>query len=462
MMEEKNNTAAAEPTPALAGLEIIDGVTFFPNIKAVLAMDSASDFRLDYDIEPLIKGKYHIAPWGHDNLLPNHVLKKSADNDIVSANLKFNRDVCYGLGPKLIRVLNRKNGKITDFEEVTSGQEFDFFERNDIPLFVMSQLTDMVQFYNTWSELHYAKDSQKIHTLRHLEAVFSRWSMMDKTGDIRFHYYAEWAKQNLDGKNIICTRALDEFDALTELKMYAADKRRLVFSSYMPSPGKPYYSRPDWYSIFTSGWYDHSSMVPKLKKAILQNQLGVKYIIYVSPQYFDDIFKKEGIDKNDRKAVKERVNKEKEAFARYLSGEENANKAIMSLKTLTPTASGNAAEQKWVEIVPVQNDLKGGEYIDDTESTANIICYAMGVHSALIGATPGKNSNTLGGSNARELYMMKQALMKPVVDRCLRVLKVIKEYNGWDKDIMVTIPEYIFTTLDQNKSGKEESTNTNV
>jgi len=52
--------------------------------------------------------------------------------------------------------------------------------------------------------------------------------------------------------------------------------------------------------------------------------------------------------------------------------------------------------------------------------------------------------------------------MKPVVDRCMRVLKVIKQYNEWEKDIMITIPEYIFTTLDQNKAGKEESTNNNV
>ena len=254
---------------------------------------------------------------------------------------------------------------------------------------------------------------------------------------------------------------LDEFEAVQELKMYAAQKRRLIFPAYMPSPGKPYYSRPEWYSIFTSGWYDHSCMVPKLKKAILKNQLGVKYIIYISPKYFKDIFQKEGIDEHDLEAVRERVEKEKQAFSDYLAGEDNANKAILALKDIMPTSSGGV-EQKYIEITPVQNDLKGGEYIDDTESTANIICYAMGVHSALIGATPGKNSNTLGGSNARELYMMKQALMKPVVDRCLRVLKVIKEYNGWDKDIMITIPEYIFTTLDQNKSGKEESTNTNA
>ena len=452
-----------ENTPAIAGLEVIEGVRYYPDIEAVLVMDSADDFREDYDLTPISAGRFKVIPWGPDNLLPNHVLKKVANNDIVAANLKFNRDVCFGLGPKLIRVLARSKGRIIDYEEVTSGPEYDFFERNDIPLFIMEQLTDMNTFYNTFAEMAYEEKSTKIGTIRHREAVFSRWGQMNPASGINFHYYCTGWDRTPGSKDypIVCTRVLDEFEAVKELEMYAAQKRRLIFPAYMPSPGRPYYSRPEWYSIFTSGWYDHSSMVPKLKKAILKNQLGVKYIIYVAPEYFDDIFNKEGIDKSDRAKVKARIEKEKQAFSNYLSGEDNANKAIMTLKKMVPTASGTA-ENKWIEIVPVKNDLKGGEYIDDTESTANIICYAMGVHSALIGATPGKNSNTLGGSNARELYMMKQALMKPVIDRCMRSLKIIKQYNGWNQDILITIPEYIFTTLDQNKSGKEESTNNNA
>lgn len=455
MMEEKS-------TVAVPGLELIDGITYLPGIESVLVMDSGTDFRLDYDLDPVTIDTYKVAPWGYDNLLPNHLLKRIGGNDIVSANLKFNRDVCYGLGPKLIRVLKREKGRIVDYEEVTSGKEFDFFERNDIPLFMLQQLTDMVTFYNTFAELGYDKETTDIAFIRHREAVFSRWSIMNASGQINWHYYcSEWDKNPTRDK-VICTRVLDEFEAQKELTMYAASRKRLIFPAYMPSPGKPYYSRPEWYSIFTSGWYDHSCMVPKLKKAILKNQLGVKYIIYVSPEYFENIFKTENIDMNDREAVKKRTDEIKAEFNKYLSGEDNANKAILTMKKLIPSSSGQAQEHKWIEIEPVKNELKGGEYIDDTESTANIICYAMGVHSALIGATPGKNSNTLGGSNARELYMMKQALMKPVVDRSLRVLKVIKQYNKWDPDIMITIPEYIFTTLDQNKSGKEESTNSNA
>lgn len=446
----------------ISGVEVLGDIHIIPEAKAILMMDSGVDFRLDYDNDPITVGKYKIAPWGHDNLLPNHLLKKIASNDIVSANVRFNRDVCYGLGPKLIRVLATNKGKITDWEEVTDGPEYEFFERNDIPMYMQQELTDMVIFYNTFPELAYAKDSSKIHSIRHRESAFSRWGMMDARGSINFHYYSsEWAK-NPTKDNVVCTRVLDEFNAVQELKMYSSDKRRLIFPAYMPSPGRPYYSRPEWHSIFSSGWYDHSCMVPQLKKAILKNQLGIKYIIYISPEYFRDIFRKEGVDENNREAVKKILDREKKAFVDFLTGEDNANKTLLATKQILPSASGSTVESKWIEITPVKNDLKGGEYIDDTESTANIICYAMGVHSALIGATPGKNSNTLGGSNARELYLIKQAMMKPIVDRCMRPLRVIKEYNGWDKNIMITMPEYIFTTLDQNKSGKEESTTDKV
>ena len=443
-------------------MEVIEGIQFFPEIESILMMDSSSDFRLDYDMDPITVGSYKIAPWGCDNLLPNHLLANISKNDIVSTNLRFNRDLCFGLGPKLIKVLARnKKGEISEYEEVTEGKEFDFFERNDIPLFVLQQLTDMIYFYNSFVELIPDKTAKEIKTIRHKEAVFSRWSMMDSKGSINTHYYCGKWDENPTAKDIIKTQVLDEFNTLEDLSIRAATKQRLIYPAYMPSPGKPYYSRPEWYSIFDSGWYDHSCMVPQLKKAILKNQLGVKYIIYVSPKYFEDICKNEGIDMNDKAAKKARIDKEKKAFSDFLSGEKNANKTIMTLKEMTPTANG-ATENKWIEIIPIKNDLKGGEYIDDTESTANIICYAMGVHSALIGATPGKSSATISGTNARELYMMKQALMKPIVDRVMRVLQVIKQYNQWNKDIYITIPEYIFTTLDQNKSGKQESTNTNI
>lgn len=445
-----------------AGLNVIEDIQLFPEVQAVLITDSSSEFRLDHDLDAQKYGKYKIAPWGADNLMPSHLLEKVAKGDIVGANLRFNRDVAFGLGPKLMRAVKRDEyGRVLEWAPVESGPEFDWFEANDIPLFIQQQLTDISYFYNAFPEIILDEDFRKIRAIRHKEAVFSRWGVAGKNG-INQHYYADWT-DNPSEKDIIETKVLDEFDTMRDLQILAAKHKdkRFIFPVYMPSPGKPYYSEPEWYSIFRSGWYDHSIMVPELKKAILKNQLGVKFIIYVAQEYFDNICKMEGIDRNDRKAYQDRINKEKQAFNSFLTGEQNASKAILAMKQRIATASGST-ESKWIEITPIDNKIQGGEYIDDTESTANIICYAMGVHSSLIGATPGKSSSTLGGTQARELYLMKQACMKPIVDRVMRPLKFIKQWNKWDPDIYINIPEYIFTTLDQNKSGKQESTNQTV
>lgn len=446
-----------------AGLPICEGFQLFPEAQVILGTDSSAEFHLDHDLDAIKIGKYQIAPWGPDNLLPQHLLNKVAKGDIVGANLRFNRDVAFGLGPKLVKAVARDNyGRVLEWAPVEEGEVFDWFDANDIPLFMQQELTDIAYFYNAFPEIILDDSFSKIRAIRHKEAVFSRWGAANAKGDINWHYYADW-NDNPSEKDITVTRVLDEFDTVRDLNIFKAmhKAKRFIYPVYMPSPGHPYYSEPEWYSIFRSGWYDHSVMVPELKKAILKNQLGVKFIIYLSQEYFKNICKMEGIDVNDRKAYTERVNKEKEAFNTFLSGETNANKAIMSIKERIATANGTM-ESKWIEIVPIDNKIQGGEYIDDTESTANIICYAMGVHSSLIGATPGKSSSTLGGTQARELYLMKQACMKPIVDRVMRPLRFIKQFNGWDKDIYINVPEYIFTTLDQNKSGKEESTNTEV
>lgn len=437
-------------------IEILEGFDYYPEIKAVLAVEPSSQLFEEKDMQPVEIGKHKIAPWGQDNNLPADIRNKIEASEVMGTNVRFNRDVCYGLGPKLVRVIRDKNKKVVDYVEVESGKEYDFFERNDIPMFLLEHLTDLVTFHNAFVELIPDSASQDIYSMRNKEAMFSRWATM-KNGNIDFHYYsAKWADS--PGINdIAVSKVLNEFDALKDLTAKVALKKvRMIFPVYMPSPGRPYYSRPDWYSLFESGWYDHSVSIPTLKKAIMKNNLGVKSIIYISQKYFDDIMDKEKIDRNDYKAVKARIEKEKTGFNEFLSGSENANKAIMALKDYV--MSGNSSvENKWIEIVPIKNELNGGEYLTDVETVANLMCYAMGVHPSLIGATPGKSSGSLGGTDKRELFMMKQALMKPLLDRAMRPLRLIKSYNKWDPEVTVVVPEYLFTTLDKNKSGKEES-----
>lgn len=439
-------------------IEIISGITLLPEAKAILSASPSVNYFQDEKLDPITIDKMEIAPWGASNNLPQEILDLISVSDVLGANLRFNRDVCYGLGPKLVRVERNDKGKVVDYVEMESGKEYDFFERNDIAMFLLEQLTDMVTFHNAFAEMIPSGSKNEIYSLRSKEAAFSRWAVMDKNGQINTHYYsAKWHDSPGKG-DITASRVIDEFNAMADVTAKVAlNKKRMIYPVYMPSPSRPYYSRPEWHSLFESGWYDHSVAIPALKKAIMKNNLGVKFIIYISDEYFQDIFQKEGIDMHDRKAVKERVDKEKAAFNEFLSGADNASKAIMAIKKFVPSGSG-AIENKWIEIEPIKNDLTGGEYIPDLETVTSIMCYATGVHPSLIGAVPGKSSGSMSGTDKRELYLMKQALMKPLVDRVLRPLKLIKMFNKWDADVSIIVPEYIFTTLDKAKSGKEEST----
>lgn len=437
-------------------MEIVDGISFFPDCEAVMV---AGDDPHDDNpfLDPIRVDKYIVAPWGVNNDLPDVVREHIERSEIMSSNLEFNRNVMFGLGPRLVRRM--PDGSC---EEVTSGKEYDFFERNDIAMFLMETMTDMAYFANAFTQLIPDRSFREIYTIRNAEAVFSRWGL-DRRYSINRHLYSNaWKDGVPSSDNIAASPVVDEYDAVNDtVRLMKARTRRMIYGCYMPSPGRPYYSRPNWYSLFTSGWYALGVSIPELKRTILKNHLGVKFIIYISPKYFRQREKEEGVDEKDIKAVKELREREVQKFRDFLSGEENMSKAMVAFKEMVPTSS-SGAEEKYIEILPVKNDIEGGEFLVDLDSVTNMTCYAMQIHPSLIGAVPGKSSGSLSGTDKRELFLMKQALLKPVVNRCLKPLEVVRRVNGWDPAISIQIPEYIFTTLDQNKSGKQESTNTEI
>lgn len=435
-------------------IALTQGVFYHPDIRTIILTEGSSGMLEEKDLEPVIIGKYRIAPWGADNLLPQDVLEKIGKSEIMGANIGYSVNVCYGLGPKLVRKVRDDAGRVVDLVEVEDGDAWEFLQRNDAGLFLHELLTEVNTFHNGFVEMIPDAGGKEILQFRSLEATFSRYGVMER-GRFPWHYYSTKWDRNAGPKDIVRTQLVDEFDAENWIRTRMALKPdRMVYPVYMPSPGRIYYSRPPWYSLFESGWYDMSVSIPELKKAILKNKLGVKFIIYVSKSYFEAIFEQEGISPDDKEKCRKRIDQEVKAFNDFLSGEDNAAKAMTVFKEHFATGNGYK-EEKMIEIEPIKNDFDGGEYLTDTENAANIISYAMNIHPSLIGAVPGKNGGSMSGTDKRELFIMKQALMKPMKDRCLRPLRLMMRVNGYERDLDVIVPEFLFTTLDQSKSGKE-------
>ena len=71
----------------------------------------------------------------------------------------------------------------------------------------------------------------------------------------------------------------------------------------------------------------------------------------------------------------------------------------------------------------------------------------MNIHPSIIGAS-GK-SKTINGTEARELSTIEQGSMKYIQDLTLLPLEVVKEINGWDKNIHFSVTNIQLTTLDK-------------
>ncbi len=199
------------------------------------------------------------------------------------------------------------------------------------------------------------------------------------------------------------------------------------------------------------GWYDIKQLIPAGKKAKFTNGLVVKYQVEINDKYWGMLFESEKI--TDEAKQKARITLEKENIKSFLTGMVNAGKVWFSGFYIDPLGK----EQSFVRITIVNKDKEGGDWIQDMEEASSTACYSMGVHPSSIGATPGKSSSNMSGSNVREIFTMKQALEKGSKDIVLEPYFVIKNYNNWDVEF--DIPFMQLTTLDKNTGAQDTTSN---
>jgi hypothetical protein len=404
------------------------------------------------------KKPYEMMPWGEDNLMPQDIISKVGVMPIMASNILFKVQMGYGQGitPVKIKNIEYSNGEFNvDYELYDNAEVTDFFENNDTKGYLLEQLQDLNYFYNNFVEIilnREAPASRKVVEIRHKEAAFSRWTKMNDKGIIeKCLYCADWA--NVKPENVAVTDVLDfknpTLDLLRRIGRVPDSKDekvyRYIIPVQFPTPGKSYYAEPYWYALIRSGWYDFALQIPEFKKAILTNQMTIKYMVYIADDYFNAIFQQEGI--NEPQKQKDRVKLEYTNIQKFLSGVKNSGKATIG--KIKYTIDGK--EQKNIIIQALENNFKGGEYIEDSEEVTNIINYGMGVHSSIVGSL-GKNK-TVSGTEARELFIIKQALEKPIRDLLLKPFYLIKKINNWPADLHFIIPNITITTLDKSPSG---------
>ncbi len=395
-------------------------------------------------------------PWGDDNLRPNNVLDLIRKDEVMSANMLFNIQCGYSNGLVYTKA---------DKTPVTDQEILDFFKYNRPTKYLFEQETDVKHFAWTCCVIILSGDGTKIVKLRHKDVLYCRLETCNPaTGAIEHVIYGNWEKGAPAKALREEIEVLDVDDPLGDLMVRMgkiADEngknrtptktRKFAMLQRIPIPGNKYYPFPYYWSVFNSGWYDIKQLIPQGKKAMFTNGIVFKFQVEINDKYWDVIMERENITDPALQAA--RILKEKEDIKSFLTGMVNAGKVMFSGFYVDP----NGKEQSMVRINLIDGAKKGGDFIEDVEEGSSMMCYAMGVHPSSIGATPGKSSSNLNGSNVREIFTMKQALEKPIKDILLEPYFVIKNYNEWDLEI--DIPFMMLTTLDK-KTDAMSSTHT--
>lgn len=458
-------------------LQVVDA----PQLRGAVAfsVDTSHVFREDQDICPLVvSDDIRIMPWGADNQMPFKVMDLIDADETLSTCANFNAEVAYGAGLRYKQLFNREeleawyeksvvtsavNTSLRNPHSSLEGNsslltpvssllkprtELDtFLEENNIDSLFFGQCADMKMFDFCVTVIFLSRQGKITHAVRK-NAAYCRLSVADSSGRIPSVVYANW-RNSVTAEDCEVIPLLDTDRPLSDLRARWAKNQRVrkyAILSRVPKVSSTYYPIPAYASIFRSDWYDIKRLIGKAKKAKLKNSAPIKYHIEVSSGYWQKAVDKAGI--TDPEEAKEYVKKLQEEMIDFLTGAENSGKVLFSSTLITP----DGREIPEVKVTKISDEKEGGDYTTDIQEAVNMICFAMRVHSNLVGSVPGKSQSNNSGSDKRELYTIAQTLQKPYHSILLQPHRLICDFNGFNAVPKIDIIQ--LTTLDQHKDAQ--------
>jgi hypothetical protein len=398
-----------------------------------------------------------VAIWGSNNDFPQEVIKDIRKDPDLGPLLSKAAALIYSGG--LTWGIPAKNDKGEDYlkpvPDASDRQIRKWMRRSNITRYFIEGATDLVRFANAFPETILSVDGKEIVQLMIQPAEYCRWGKMNASGIVEKCFLSyNWPDAKPADKTTKEIAVVDPYyNAAGNLETLLQKKKNLrnfIYPLSVPTPGAIYYQLADWNGYRESGWYAFSQAIPLYKKAIIDNQLNIKYHVEISTEFWGHKYK-DWSGKNE-KEQQELMKLEIEIFKKVMSGAENAGNSLITAMLTKPEY--NKEYSMW-KITAIENKFQKGEFMEEMKEASIAKSAAVGLHPALVGTVA--NSGMGGaGSNIREAYNLANILNKPMQDLLLEPLYMIAEFNGWPEDIEFAIKNPFMTTLDAGK----ELTNT--
>ncbi|MGD1319530.1 hypothetical protein [Chryseobacterium sp. 2R14A] len=404
-------------------------------------------------------GDSDVCNWGDDNLYPltfNNKFKLSGTaiggHDILS-------DVHFGTGFSLYR--ETEEGETNDYVAVPFSKYPEiskFFRTVKIDLFYKAVIQDYEKWRWTPVEYLLSPDGSKIISIKRHDTAWGRFQVPnEKTGMIEnIIINSDW--ESRDKAYDIVIPCFDQMLSVEELK--EETKKRKITRFVIPHMDalsiQKVYPLVGFHSSVRNGWMDVVLAVPELKKYMFENQLNWQSLVYIADDFFAHIY---------QDAWKEMSNEEKEAkrvelvnkIDDKIAGNKGGGTSIIS-PFFRDKTTGELI--KGIQIETIKKDNTNGDFLLDASAGNSEILFPMGVDPCLLGAgIPGGKNLSGSGSDKREAYTILCSRLPAKHAVTLEIFLTIRDWNGWDQNLIGKFPNVQLTTLDKNPTGQSTVVN---
>lgn len=428
-------------------------VVVLPHAQAVITLTKTPEKNNPNPIQK-VTGSGIIAPWGDANTFPQLAYDDAYKSTIIPPVLEWKAQALYSGGLVYGTVtIDEKTGeeKLTPISDDAINE---WLELVNINKYLIKTSNDFYWFYNPFPVFILSKDRSTIANLSAQEAMYSRWSKRNPDNNNlieKLFINANWGNGANEGNSIVVPVIDTDYDVVGKLK---ARKDSFIYSypiSY-PTPGRSYYQVAAWETLRKSGWLDVAIAIPEFKKYLMKNQITLKYHIEVSLAWWK--WKYPDFESFTAEKRRETMQTELDNFNDIVTGNTNAGRSIMSVFQQDPHTMKEYAGWR---INTINETLKDGAYIEDSQEASSHHYSALGVDPTLLGNAPGKSMGAGSGSDKRVAFNIYVNGLKTHQDIILEPLRFIAKFNGWTKKypgLTFWFRNYWISTLDSGAQVK--------
>lgn len=410
------------------------------------------------------KGKNNLtslrrhANWGLDDKLPNLILDAIEEVPIAANAVRYNAEALMGKEIIYVKKSEIQKGE-TQLQRAYNPEVEAFLKQNHaLTEFFPAQAFDLSSLYNGFSELIFNKGFNKIVQIAHKEAEYSRISRnVEQFGisDRELLYYStEFPLGRIDAtsydnpKKVATLPLYDPLDFNFIDNIVKARQPKFAYHSRPRTARSFYYATMPHQGLYKKdGWIDSAKRVPVIINKMSDNAISMKYLVYVSEEYFKSVM---GASAWIALTPKERQEKFDDFATQIKTQLVGTDNVFSSLTIMCKEFNGQMVKN--VVFEAVDDRAKNDTWIPTTNAADQQIVQGHSVNPGQIGLMPaGASMDRVSGSSNRQSFNTHVTMNTWLQRLMLSPYQLAADFNGWD--CLFLVDDVTHTTTNQQESG---------